>query len=60
MSTQTKQAKALLTYIMAHRRCDQAEAERWADQYCGDWRNTPVPRAKRIQSVATDEKEWEE
>lgn len=43
---------------MKFNRCQQEDAEAWADQYCGDWRNTPVPKAKRIKSVSSTEKEW--
>ncbi|TON12173.1 hypothetical protein CGH20_13735 [Vibrio parahaemolyticus] len=50
----------LVKHIMVHRRCDRADAEAWADKNCGDWRNTPLPRAKRIESISSNEKEWEE
>ncbi|MDU9591566.1 hypothetical protein F7Y47_09655 [Vibrio sp. 1-2-3a] len=58
--TARKRPNKLIKYIMAHRRCSQDEAEAWADRYCGDWRNTPLPRAKRIESISRNEKEWEE
>lgn len=50
----------LIPCIMLHNRMSKEEAEAWADKHCGDWRNTPLPRAKRIKSIASDEKEWEE
>lgn len=57
-----KRPNQLITYIKAHlcAKCTQEQAEAWADKHCGDWRNTPLPRAKRIKSVASDDKEWEE
>ncbi|KFA96227.1 hypothetical protein HW45_19885 [Vibrio sp. ER1A] len=57
--TKVKRPNQLIKYIMAHRRCDQQEAETWADKHCGDWRNTPLPRAKRIESISSNEKEWD-
>ncbi|EMA8958632.1 hypothetical protein U5315_002714 [Vibrio fluvialis] len=60
MNKMAKRLNPLIIYIMAHRRCTESDAEAWADKHCGDWRNTPLPRAKRIKSVASDEKEWEE
>lgn len=59
MKTRKKPPSKLIKQIMLHRRCDQDEAETWADRYCGDWRNTPLPRAKRIKSISSNEKEWE-
>lgn len=56
----TKRPNKLIKHIMIHRKCDQSEAEAWADKHCGDWRNTPLPKAKRIHSIASDDKEWEE
>ncbi len=62
MSTaqKAKRPNQLIKYIMVHRRCSQEDAEQWADRYCGDWRNTPLPKAKRINSISSDEKEWDE
>ncbi|CAA6687560.1 hypothetical protein [Lentimonas sp. CC6] len=45
---------------MKFRRCSQVEAEQWADNHCGDWRNTPLPKAKRVKSISNNEKEYEE
>ncbi|NOI14806.1 hypothetical protein F0252_12395 [Vibrio hepatarius] len=50
----------LVKYIQVHRRCSREEAEAWADKHCGDWRNTPLPRAKRVISISSNEKEWDE
>lgn len=37
----------LIAYIMHWNRITREDAEAWADRHCGDWRNTPLPRAKR-------------
>lgn len=58
-TTKVKRPCDLIEHIMVHRPCDQVEAEAWADRYCGDWRNTPLPKAKRIKSISSDEKEWD-
>ncbi|EKO3626439.1 hypothetical protein M3926_000455 [Vibrio metschnikovii] len=56
-----KRVNPLIAYIMAHlcAKCTQEKTEAWADEHCGDWRNTPTPRVKRIE-ITSDEKEWEE
>jgi hypothetical protein len=63
MSNQAKPKRdELITYIMAHlcARCTEEQAEAWADKHCGDWRNTPLPKANEIEAIASEEKEWEE
>ncbi|NOH26482.1 hypothetical protein [Vibrio europaeus] len=58
--TKAKRPNPLIKYIMKFRRCSQIEAEEWADNHCGDWRNTPLPKAKRVKSISSNEKEYEE
>ncbi|EMI4249372.1 hypothetical protein M2H05_15180 [Vibrio vulnificus] len=62
MKEPKKRVDPLISYIMAHlcAKCTQEQAEAWADKHCGDWRNTPLPKAKRIESISSNEKEWEE
>ncbi|MFA0093452.1 hypothetical protein, partial [Vibrio sp. 10N.261.49.A11] len=59
--TKAKRPNQLIKYIMKflRRSCSQEEAEEWADKHCGDWRNTPLPKAKRIKSISSNEKEYE-
>lgn len=60
MSKTAKRPNKLIAYIMHFKRCDQQDAEVWADKHCGDWRNTPLPRVRRVKSISSDDKEWEE
>jgi hypothetical protein len=41
-----KNSQELIKQIMRQSHCKQLAAEMWADRYCGDWLNTPIPKAK--------------
>jgi hypothetical protein len=43
-------SQELIKQIMLQRRCKQSPAEVWADRYCGNWLNTPIPKAKVCKS----------
>ncbi|WP_199244964.1 hypothetical protein [Vibrio mimicus] len=50
----------LIDYVKRFGKKTQEQAIEHLDRYCGDWRNTPIPQARQIESIASDEKEWEE
>ncbi|XDF79177.1 hypothetical protein AAFX60_018970 [Aliivibrio fischeri] len=56
----SKSSKELIAYIQTFNRCNKEEAEQWADKHCGDWRNTPLPKAKTIIKKVTDKEDEDE
>ncbi len=57
MSNLNRKAKDLIKHVRTHGSKTEEEAIAYLDRYCGDWRNTPLPRAKRIKSLGTGEVE---
>lgn len=53
MSNLNRKAKELIKHVRTHGSKTEEEAIAYLDQHCGDWRNTPLPRAKRIKSLGT-------
>ncbi|MGR5271332.1 hypothetical protein ACPV4S_05840 [Vibrio alginolyticus] len=53
----TRQDKALIKHVRTHSRKTEQEAIAYLDRHCGDWRGTPLPKAKRIKSLGTGEVE---
>ncbi|MBV7315474.1 hypothetical protein [Shewanella sp. NIFS-20-20] len=44
-----KRHDQLIAYIMQHRRCNQNEANDWANEHLGsDWRSRKTTKTKRI------------
>ena len=56
----SKSSKDLIAYLVKFKRCSKQEAEQWADKHCGDWRNTPLPKAKTIIKKVTKKEEEDE
>jgi hypothetical protein len=56
----TRKDKALVNHVKQFGRKTEAEAIAFCDQHCGDWRGTPLPKAKRIKSISSGDKEWDE
>ncbi|EGR1111426.1 MULTISPECIES: hypothetical protein [Vibrio] len=55
-----EESQMLIDYVKRFGKKTQEQAIEHLDRYCGDWRNTPIPQARQIESIASDEKEWEE
>jgi hypothetical protein len=60
MATLSRNDKELIRHVMWFGKKTEQEAIEFCDQHCGDWRGTPLPKAKRLKSIASSEKEWEE
>jgi len=55
VSNVTRNDKALIKHVMLHGRKSESEAIAYLDRYCGNWRGTPKPKARRIKSISTPE-----
>ncbi|SIO94814.1 MULTISPECIES: hypothetical protein [Vibrio] len=54
MTDFTRQDKQLIKHVMQFGGKSKEAAIEYLNHYCGNWQGTPLPKAKRIQSRATD------
>ncbi|MGL4224969.1 MAG: hypothetical protein ACRCSE_07540 [Vibrio sp.] len=52
-----QESQALIEYVKRFGGKTEDQAIEHLDRYCGDWRNTPVPPARQIESIASHEEE---
>lgn len=57
MSVLTRQDKALIKHVMQHSPKNEAQAIAYLDKHCGNWRGTPVPKARRLKLLGTGDME---
>ncbi|BCV65089.1 phage protein [Shewanella carassii] len=60
MTLKRKRHKELIAYIAQHNRCTQADAEAWADNNLGNWRQRRAQRVKKVTVQDSNEKEWDD
>lgn len=53
----TRKDKALIKHVKLHGRKSEEEAIAYLDRHCGDWKGTPLPKARRLKSLGTGEAE---
>lgn len=57
MTEFTRKDRSLINHVKLHGGKSEDEAIAYLNRYCGDWKGTPLPRAKRIKSLGTGEVE---
>lgn len=57
MTKLTRKDRELINHVKEFGRKSEEEAIAYLDQYCGNWRGTPLPKARRVKSLGSGEVE---